>query len=187
MAQPNENVEPSNDSLKKTVVDAIEEYEDFPKPGIKFLDIFSVYRSKPAHEAFSLLLERYAVSVKNSIDAVVGLDSRGFLIGPLIARTIGKPFVPIRKKGKLPGPCHTVKYSLEYGTAEMEIQTTALQKNANVLVVDDLLATGGTLEAACKLIKSCECNVFTCWVAIELVALEGRKLVSSPVESLLQL
>lgn len=121
-----------------------------------------------------LLVER----VKNSptkIDVIVGLDARGFLFGFAIAAELGIPFVPIRKKGKLPGKCQAFEYKLEYGTDVFEIQENSLKPNQNVVIVDDLLATGGSLNAAYRLIKQCGANVAECIVIMELKSLNGRK------------
>lgn len=121
-----------------------------------------------------LLVER----VKNSpvkIDVIVGLDARGFLFGFTIAAELGIPFVPIRKKGKLPGKCKTFEYKLEYGTDVFEMQQNSIQPNQNVIIVDDLLATGGSLNAAYRLVSECGGNVAEMIVIMELKSLNGRK------------
>lgn len=108
------------------------------------------------------------------IDAIVGLDARGFLFGFAIAAELGLPFVPIRKKGKLPGKCKSFEYTLEYGTGILEIQENSIKTGQNVIIVDDLLATGGTLNAAYQLITSCGANVAEIIVIMELKSLQGR-------------
>lgn len=121
-----------------------------------------------------LLVER----VRNSpvkIDAIVGLDARGFLFGFLLAAEFGIPFVPIRKKGKLPGPVINFEYKLEYGTDVFEMQQNSIQPNQNVIIVDDLLATGGSLNAAYCLVSNCGANVAEMIVIMELRSLNGRK------------
>lgn len=121
-----------------------------------------------------LLVER----VKNSphqIDAIVGLDARGFLFGFTISAELGIPFVPIRKRGKLPGKCKSFEYKLEYGTDVFEMQENSIRPNQHVIIVDDLLATGGSLNAACRLISECGANVAEIIVIMELKSLEGRK------------
>lgn len=125
-----------------------------------------------------LLVDR----VKNSpikIDAIVGLDARGFLFGFTISAELGIPFVPIRKKGKLPGKCRSLEYTLEYGSGTVEIQENSIGPGQNVIVVDDLLATGGTLNAAHQLITGCGANIAEIIVIMELKSLEGRKNIPS--------
>lgn len=128
-----------------------------------------------------LLLER----VRNSpqrIDAIVGLDARGFLFGFTIAAELGLPFVPIRKRGKLPGKCKSFEYKLEYGTDVFEMQENSIGPNQNVIIVDDLLATGGSLNAACRLISEYGANVAEIIVIMELKSLDGRKKI--PTENI---
>ncbi|XP_040981594.1 adenine phosphoribosyltransferase isoform X3 [Aquila chrysaetos chrysaetos] len=127
-------------------------------------------------------------AVPRSLSAAhFGLDSRGFLIGPSLAQRLGIGFVLIRKKGKLPGPTESVSYDLEYGKAELEIQSDAVEPGQKVVIVDDLLATGGTMCAACELMKRLKAEVLECLVVIELKFLKGsEKLKSIPFYSLLQ-
>lgn len=112
-------------------------------------------------------------------DVIVGLDARGFLFGFTIAAELGVSFVPIRKKGKLPGPCYSYEYKLEYGSDTFEIQTSGIKPGQKVVVVDDLLATGGTLEAACNLIEKAQGIVQEIIVIMELKSLNGRSKISS--------
>lgn len=122
-----------------------------------------------------------------SIDAVVGLDARGFLFSFTIAAELGIGCIPIRKKGKLPGETHKVEYVLEYGTDVFELQCGAIKKDQKVLIVDDLLATGGSLKAACELITKAGGIVDGCLVVLELKCLNGRgKLEGIPVHSLIE-
>merc|ERR1719499_1410601 len=111
----------------------------------------------------------------NSVTTVVGMDARGFLFGPTIAMRLGCAFVPIRKKGKLPGTCTSVKYVKEYGEDIFDIQNDAIQKGNKVIIVDDLIATGGTVEAAKKLIEGLEAEVVGVTAVIELMFLKGRE------------
>lgn len=116
--------------------------------------------------------------VKNSphkVDVIVGLDARGFLFGFSIAAELGIPFVPIRKRGKLPGKCKTFEYKLEYGSDVFEMQQDSIKPNQNVIIVDDLLATGGSLNAAYRLLSECGANVVDIIVIMELKSLGGRK------------
>lgn len=120
-----------------------------------------------------LLIDRVKKSAIK-IDAIVGLDARGFLFGFTISAELGIPFVPIRKKGKLPGACKSFEYTLEYGTGILEIQENSISKNQNVIIIDDLLATGGTLNAACRLIDDLGANIAEIIVIMELKSLNGR-------------
>merc|ERR1712142_900793 len=158
---------------------AIKEYPDFPKPGILFQDIFGVLADPEAGRALMDLAS------KHTVDKVVGLDSRGFLFGFSMAQAINKPFVPIRKAGKLPGKCTHVRYQLEYREDEMEVQEDNIKEGDRVMVVDDLLATGGTMAGACQLVEKCGGKVDHCWVIIELAKMKGRNKVGHPVEALI--
>lgn len=139
-------------------------------------------------EAFATLkdlLIEHAKTCEN-LSCVVGLESRGFLFGTIIASELNIPFVPIRKKGKLPGKLKSIEYKLEYGEDVFEVQIESLVGSMNVLIVDDLLATGGSLKAAVNLLKQCNANVLECFVVMELSELEGRDNLSVPVHSLLK-
>ncbi|XP_023321825.1 adenine phosphoribosyltransferase [Eurytemora carolleeae] len=162
-------------------------YPDFPKPGILFHDIFAVFSNPIALEALFSLAKDYAESLKDDVDVIVGLDSRGFLLGPIMANHIQKPFVPARKKGKLPGKCVSVSYSLEYGDDQLQMQESSMKRADRVLIVDDLLATGGTMKAAVDLVKKCGGEVVSTWVVVELADLKGRPKIQAKVESLLQM
>ncbi|XP_057321295.1 adenine phosphoribosyltransferase isoform X2 [Microplitis mediator] len=130
----------NNDKLQ-IVKDAIKTYVNFPKEGIIYKDIFGVYQNVTAMRAMNDLLIDHVKSLQK-VDVIVGLDSRGFLLGPILSNEFGKPFVPIRKKGKLPGNIQRESYTLEYGEATVEIQTDSISNGKKVLIVDDLLATG---------------------------------------------
>lgn len=130
---------------------SIRRVPDFPKPGILFYDITSVFVNP---EAFKYCIDQMIEIYKDSeIDAIAGVDSRGFLFAAPLAEKLGIPLVLIRKKGKLPGDTYSCKYALEYGTAEVEVHKADIEKGKNYLVVDDLIATGGTLVAARNLIE----------------------------------
>lgn len=144
---------------------------DFPKPGIVFKDI-SPLLGNP--EAYRIVIEHWRQFYKCRIDVIVALDSRGFLFGPLLAQALNVPFVMVRKAGKLPGLTERVSYELEYGTAELEIQLDAFPRGSRVLVLDDVLATGGTAKAACTLVERLGGDVDSCAFLIELSALKGR-------------
>ena len=154
------------------VEDYIRSIPDFPEPGIIFRDITTVMQDP---DGFKLAIDSMEDTIKDlDFDVIAGLESRGFMFGTPIAYNMGKPFVPIRKKGKL--PCETIseEYSLEYGTAEIEIHTDAIKKGQKVVIVDDLIATGGTVEAAIKLIERLGGEVVACVFLTELVNLKGR-------------
>ncbi|UYV78722.1 hypothetical protein LAZ67_16002545 [Cordylochernes scorpioides] len=126
------------------------------------------------------------IEIPPETDVIVGLEARGFLIGPILALRKSIAFVPLRKKGKLPGECISQKYGLEYGSDSIEIQKGSIKQNHNVVIVDDLLATGGTMEAAIKLVQALGGNVTRCLVVIELEDLRGREKLNSPFVSLIK-
>ena len=125
-------------------------------------------------------------SAYGRVDVIVGLDSRGFLFGPTLATRLGAAFVPIRKKGKLPGACQTVTYVKEYGKDEFDIQSDSIAKGQTCIVLDDLLATGGTMLAAVDLIRRVGGKPLECLVVIELPALGGRKKIDVNVHTVLR-
>ncbi len=159
--------------MKKNVEDYIRSIPDFPEPGIIFRDITSVLQDA---DGLQMAIDQMQACLDpDKVDVIAGTESRGFLFGAPIAYNLHKPFVLIRKKGKL--PCATVskKYDLEYGTAEIEIHKDAIQPGQRVVIIDDLLATGGTLEACNKLIEELGGVVVKDLFLIELAGLNGRK------------
>ncbi|CAL4124252.1 unnamed protein product [Meganyctiphanes norvegica] len=161
-------------------------YPDFPKPGIVFRDIFSILMDPSLSADLMALLEERIATICPDADIIVGLDSRGFLFGMPLALKLKKPFAPIRKKGKLPGVLKRVTYSLEYGSDVFEAQSDSIKPGQKVVIVDDLLATGGTMEAACKLVSDMGGEVQLCLVCIELSGLKGRDKVPNPCHSIVQ-
>ena len=151
----------------------VRDVPDFPKKGIVFKDITPIL-SDPAlfHASIDLFLERCR---GKKIDKIVGIDARGFLFGSTVAYELGIGFVPIRKRGKLPYKTEIAKYSLEYGTAEMEMHVDAMLAGEQVVLVDDLLATGGTSAAAAALIRKVGGELLEAQFLIELEFLSGRK------------
>jgi adenine phosphoribosyltransferase len=146
---------------------------DFPKKGIQFRDITTLLKDKNGfHKVIDILAARYKDS---KIDKVVGIESRGFIIAGALAHCLGAGFVPIRKIGKLPGKKHAVVYELEYGTDTVEIHEDAIDENDNVLLVDDLIATGGTAAASVQLIERLGGKIIECAFIVELPDLHGRK------------
>ena len=164
--------------------DHIRSIPDFPKPGILFYDISTLL----AHaKAWHATIERMADMLRPyKPDVLAGIESRGFLLAAPLALALGTGFVMMRKQGKLPGTTVRHTYALEYGTDTIEIQNDAIQKGARVVLVDDLLATGGTLAAAVKLLEQVGGVVPAAACVIELTFLEGRKRLNVPVETLLK-
>jgi len=160
-------------SAEEKIRQRIKIYEDFPKKGISFKDIFPLFQTPSLINDVIKLMEKHCKSLCTNIDAVIGIDSRGFLMGPMLAQQLGTSFVPIRKKGKLPGDTFSQSYDLEYGNDELQIQKYALKKGSKVVIVDDLMATGGTMEAACKLSEKAELEVLSSLCVVELTGLKG--------------
>lgn len=145
---------------------------DFPKPGIQFRDITSLLKDA---EGFRLAVDQLVARYRGErIDKVAGIEARGFILGACVAHRLERGFIPIRKKGKLPGARIGHDYALEYGTDRVEIHSDAVERDEAVLVVDDLLATGGTAEAAVVLLESVGARVVGCGFVIELPDLGGR-------------
>ena len=166
----------------QTIVDVkskIRDIKDFPKEGIIFRDITTALKDA---ETLRVIVDYLCEQFKDEkIDYIAGIESRGFILGMPMAYKMGIGFVPVRKPNKLPAATYSQEYSLEYGTDKIEIHQDAFPQGANVLVVDDLLATGGTAEAACKLVKKAGANLVGTAFLIELTALKGReKLFDSP-------
>ncbi|MST64552.1 adenine phosphoribosyltransferase [Schaalia hyovaginalis] len=148
---------------------------DFPEPGVLFRDITPLIANGPAFkELMEILGERY----EGTIDAVAGLESRGFILGAPLATELGVGMLTIRKAGKLPGHVIGVDYALEYGTARMEIRPESVRPGSRVLVVDDVLATGGTANASVELLRRCGAEVETIAVLLELEAFNGREVLA---------
>jgi len=155
-----------------TVSDYIRTIPDFPKPGIMFRDVTTLFaHPRGFRMAVDQMLHPYAGT---RIDKVAGLEARGFILGGAIAHQLSVGFVPIRKAGKLPGKVISQKYTLEYGEAEVELHDDAITAGETILLVDDLLATGGTAEAGIKLIERLGGKVLSCAFIIDLPDLGGR-------------
>lgn len=163
----------------------IRDVPDFPKPGIVFKDISPVLQD-PA--AFNTVLDALALQAREAgAESIVGIESRGFIFGAPLAARLGLPFVLARKPGKLPAKTYAVEYELEYGTDRLEMHVDALAAGTSVVIVDDLLATGGTAEAACRLVEMADAKVVGLLVVIELTFLNGAaRLEPRPVQSLVR-
>ena len=165
--------------------DYIRDVPDFPEPGILFKDITPLLGNVRAFDyAISLLAERYR---DVDFDTIALVESRGFLFGAPLARELGKSIVPVRKPGKLPGKTYTADYALEYGANTLEIHVDGVENGQKVLIMDDLLATGGTLAATAQLVEMADGIVTGISVIVELSFLEGRKNLSGyDINSLIQ-
>jgi adenine phosphoribosyltransferase len=163
----------------------IRDIPDFPKPGILFKDITPLLANP---DALRYAIDQMAGHYRGrSVDAVAAVEARGFLFAAPLALELHKPLVPLRKPGKLPYETHSLSYNLEYGSAELQVHTDALIQGAVVLLVDDLLATGGTMAAGCKLVEKAGGRVAGCVFLVELLFLEGRaKLKPHEVFSLIR-
>lgn len=163
----------------------VRDIPDFPKPGIMFKDITPLLASASALKAtVAGMCDPYR---DKQVDVIVAAEARGFVFAAPMAIELGIGFVPIRKPGKLPFDRHTYSYDLEYGSDTLEIHVDGVEEGQRVLVVDDLLATGGTVEACCKLLEKCGANVVGCAFVIELLGLGGRdKIAEYDIQSLIQ-
>ncbi|MAT30254.1 MAG: adenine phosphoribosyltransferase [Roseibacillus sp.] len=163
---------------------AVRDVHDFPKPGIVFKDITPILSDSALFQDSIKLLAETAGDA--TIDKVVGIDARGFIFAAAVADRLNAGFIPIRKKGKLPSTTREAAYELEYGEAIVEIHEDAIKPGENVLLIDDLLATGGTAEAALKLLDGLGAHIVGVSFLIELTFLDGRsKLGTKPITSLI--
>ncbi|KAI9846349.1 MAG: adenine phosphoribosyltransferase [Sclerophora amabilis] len=189
---------------------AVRQFPDFPSKGILFEDIFPIFADPELHEALLRALELHvlsrthsggqlhkisaggsdgrgksAIGKRSDVDVVLGLEARGFMFGPSLALRLGASFVPVRKRGKLPGPTETATYEKEYGTDFFEIQKGAVTEGQKVLIVDDLIATGGSAAAAGSLVKRSGGVILSYIFILELDFLHGRDKLDAPVYTLL--
>jgi adenine phosphoribosyltransferase len=161
------------ENMTESIKSKIRTIPDWPKKNIMFRDITTLLKSPDGlKETIDLLYNRYA---DKKIDKVVGIESRGFILAAPLAYRLGCGFVPVRKPGKLPAECESEEYSLEYGKDKIEIHKDAITKGDKVLIVDDLLATGGTMNAARNLVKRLEGEIVECACVVELPDLKGRE------------
>lgn len=192
-------------SLKVKVRSALRQFPDFPSPGILFEDILPIFANPDTHEALLRCLELHILESAGGQkpDVVVGLEARGFLIGPSLALRLGAGFVPVRKQGKLPGPCATQAYEKEYGQDFFQMQEGVIQAGQKVIIVDDIIATGmlpslsffimkintndagGSAYAAGQLVKNMGGNLLGFIFMLELEFLKGREKLPAPVYTLL--
>ncbi|KAF4446919.1 adenine phosphoribosyltransferase [Fusarium albosuccineum] len=171
-------------SLRKS----LRSFPDFPIPGINFVDIMPLFADPTVHATLVNALElQIAEAFPTKPDVIVGLDARGFLFGPGLALRLGVSFAAVRKKGKLPGPCATAEYVKEYGKDFFQMQQDAVSEGQKVLIVDDIIATGGSAKAAAELVHQLKGEVVGYLFILEIPGLDGRdKLGSAPTKILLE-
>lgn len=164
---------------------SIREIPDWPKEGILFYDVTTLLKDA---RCFQLTVDGLLAPYKGKqVDAVVGIEARGFIFAPTVAYALKAGFIPVRKPGKLPAATHQAEYQLEYGTDCLEIHQDAIQPGQKVLIVDDLIATGGTAQAVAEMVEKMESKVVGLAFVVELIALHGRdKLTKFDVHSLLK-
>ena len=172
------------DSLASLVASTLRDIHDFPGPGVVFKDFTPLLAD---HGAFAAVVDDVVDRFKGKVDAIVGIEARGFMIGAAAAYAMGVGFVPVRKAGKLPHSTESISYALEYGQATIEIHTDAVAAGSRVLVVDDVLATGGTAAATCELVERSGATVVGVDIVVEIVALGGRAALGDrPLHAILQ-
>ncbi|MEA3369115.1 MAG: adenine phosphoribosyltransferase [Candidatus Ratteibacteria bacterium] len=162
----------------------IRDVPDFPQKGIIFKDITTLLKDRDAFkQVVNAFVKRYR---RKKIDLVVAVEARGFILGAALAHRLGVGIIPVRKKGKLPYRTHKIKCRLEYGQAELEVHRDAIKPKEKILLVDDLLATGGTVAAVCKLIEKMKGKIVEIAFLVELTGLKGRKKLKYPIHSLIK-
>ncbi|MEH2247031.1 adenine phosphoribosyltransferase [Nostoc sp.] len=165
----------------------VRDIPDFPKPGILFRDITTLLRDPEGLRYTIDFLTQKCHEAGITADYVIGIESRGFIFGSPLAYKLGAGFIPVRKRGKLPAAVHSIEYELEYGTDCLEVHQDALHQGSRVLIVDDLIATGGTANATAKLVQKIGCELVGFGFIIELRDLQGRKyLPDVPIISLIE-
>lgn len=179
--------------LQSQLRSSLRQFPNFPQPGILFEDILPIFASPSLHAALLRALELHIQATHPptltppfvGVDVVVGLEARGFLFGPSLALKLGAAFVPVRKQGKLPGECVKVGYEKEYGTDFFEMQKDAIKPGQRVLIVDDIIATGGSAKAAGELVQMLGGSLVEYIFILELDFLKGREKLGAPVYTLL--
>jgi adenine phosphoribosyltransferase len=164
----------SDGSIRQLVLDRIRDIPDFPQTGVLFKDFTPLLADG---DAFAAVTHDISNRHAGQVDVVVGIEARGFILGAAVAHHLGSGFVPVRKSGKLPGPSLREEYTLEYGSAVLEVHEGALRPGERALVVDDVLATGGTVAATCRLVERAGATVVGVDVVLELTFLGGREKV----------
>jgi adenine phosphoribosyltransferase len=167
------------EAAREAMTRLVRDVPDFPEPGVLFKDITPLLAD---HEGFTTVVEALAAAGRDDdgrpvVDLVVGMEARGFILAAPVALALGAGFVPVRKAGKLPGETHEVSYALEYGAAVLQLHRDAIAPGQRVLLVDDVLATGGTVAATRELVEACGASVHAVAVLMELAFLPGRAAV----------
>ena len=176
---------PTHDTDRALLAELLREIPDFPQPGIRFWDLTTVLADARGLAATTRLLS--APATEHQVDVVVGIEARGFLLGAAVAQELGLGLIPVRKQGKLPAVAASRSYDLEYGSATLELPAGVLAPGSRALLVDDVLATGGTAAAACGLVEGCGATVASLAVVLELPGLDGRARVAGrPLHAVLQ-
>ena len=165
----------------KRLNELIDTYRDFPKKGIDFKDVLGIIQEPLAFK--ELILKMSSSEIIENAEAIISIDARGFIFGSAISMQASKPMIVARKPGKLPGELYEENYDLEYGTNSLSIQKKALSKFKSYAIVDDLLATGGTVNCISKILKSVNKEVKGLLVVVELIKLKGRSRLDYPIES----
>ncbi|KAF3923819.1 hypothetical protein ABW21_db0202125 [Orbilia brochopaga] len=187
MADATDPEVPELTKLHDELRSALKQYPDFPQPGVLFEDILPLFAN---YEYHAKLMEALALQVLQAFpmekpDVVVGLDARGFLFGPSLALKLEAGFVPVRKRGKMPGECVSAKFVKEYGEDVFEMQKDGIKPGQRVLVVDDIIATGGSAAAAGSLVRQLQGNLIGYLFILEIDFLKGREKLDAPVYTLL--
>ena len=165
----------------KFLEELIDTYQDYPKQGIEFKDVLGIIQEPKIFK--ELILKMSSSQIIKNADAIISIDARGFIFGSAISLQTSKPMIVARKPGKLPGELLESKYSLEYGENSLSIQKKAISKFNSYAIVDDLLATGGTVNCVANMIESCNKEVVGILVVVELMKLKGKLKIKFPVES----
>ena len=165
----------------KSLKEFIDTYKDYPKKGIEFKDVLGIIQEPRIFK--ELILEMSSSQIIKNAEAIISIDARGFIFGSAISLQVSKPMIVARKPGKLPGELVEKNYSLEYGENTLSIQKKALKKYSSYAIVDDLLATGGTVNCVSKILESKNKEVVGVLVVVELMKLEGRLKLNYPIES----
>ena len=165
----------------------IRDIADFPQPGIMFRDITTLLKDSQGLKYVIDSLAEHTQNLDQAPEYIIGIESRGFIFAPALAYSLEAGFIPVRKKGKLPADVHRIEYELEYGTDILEIHQDALPEGSKVMIVDDLIATGGTAKATADLIAQIGCELVACGFIVELKGLNGRqKLPDVPMLTLVE-
>ena len=175
------SLNPSSIMRMKSLKDLIDTYEDYPKKGVSFKDVLGIIQEPKIFK--ELILKMSSSQIIKNADAIISIDARGFIFGSAISLQASKPMIVARKPGKLPGELLNKKYNLEYGKNSLSVQKKALHKYNSYAIVDDLLATGGTVNCVAKILESNNKEIVGLLVVVELMKLEGRKKIDFPIES----